>query len=592
MTHAARGLTEYGGGMTAWSRRVLVVDDDPMVTSLVSALLTSEGFAVEACADAAQARHVVETFDPDLAILDVNLGAGPTGLQLGYVLSRLHPQIALLYLTRYPTALLTDPAMAEHVRSQAILAKDDMRDPSVLLAAIEEAFRGRGGSREPALSVDAGVRQLSTSQLEVLALVAEGLTNGAIAEQRETSERAVEKQLKRIYDVLGLAANRDQNARVLAAMKYAQALGWTGLPTGKEQPDRGLWRADSVQPRADRVAHLIEDWREQCAEPLRAALTNLVDVGSAPHVDADLLLLALQPFVRPTDALHRGVELLVISAYTPPLAEAIERSLGHDLDAWVTPVRGRVTRTMAAEGALLVGLALGLVTEAWHSGGSDVDLRSQVRRLAHALEHPSRGVRLPVMPADHLDAQPVCDTGDPDLDRVLIATLECVGELGLEASTLDVIAAATGVPLERISNDYGTVRAIFSEASDRMLRPAVRLNNAYQAEVAVGHPAAIGEACMLREFMRPERRRMRTITFEQLRLAISDGELRRAIGDALSQRAEELVATTPGMTQDSVRANVVMENGLSTGLAMLVQLRRNTWELPFDAILVPWRSAS
>lgn len=578
--------------MTAWSRRVLVVDDDPMVTSLVSALLTNEGFAVKACADAAQARQLVETFDPDLAILDVNLGAGPTGLQLGYVLSRLHPEIALLYLTRYPTALLTDPAMANHVRSQAILAKDDMREPSVLLGAIEEAFRGKKESIHPALSVDAGVRQLSTSQLEVLALVAEGLTNGAIAEQRETSERAVEKQLKRIYDVLGLVANRDQNARVLAAMKYAQALGWSGLPTGDVPADHGLWSADAAQPRADRVANLIDDWRTQCVEPLRTALTTLVDVGSAPHVDVDALLHAFEPFVCPTDTLCRAVELLVVSAYTPPLAAAIEASLGADLDAWVTPVRGRVTRTMAVEGAFLVGLGLGLVTEAWHAGDHGLELRSQVDALAHALEHPVRAVRLPAMRANHLDAQPVCDTGDPDLDRVLIATLECVGELGLDACMVDVIAAATGMSAEKITRRHETVRAIFIEASDRMLSPAVQLNNEYQAEVGLAHPAAIAEACLLREFMRPERRRMRTITFEQLRLAIDDVELRHAIAEALSQRASEIAAASPGLTKNAVRASLMVENAVSTGLAMLAQLRPPVWELPFDVILVPWRNAS
>ncbi len=582
--------TQYGGRVTAWNRRVLVVDDDPMVTSLVGALLVNEGFTVESCGDAASARQLVEDFDPDLAILDVNLGSGPTGLQLGYVLSRLHPEIALLYLTRYPTALLTDPAMAEHVRSQAVLAKDELRDPAVLLSAIEEAFRGKGAGTEPAVAIDAGVRQLTPSQLDILALVAEGLTNGAIADKRETSERAVEKQLKRIYDILGLATNRDQNARVLAAMKYAQTLGWAGLPTTAKQADgAGLWSAESAQPRADRVNQLIDDWRDRCAEPMRAALTHLVAVGAAPRVGADDLMRALDPFVHPTAAVHRGVELMVIAAYTPPLAEVIEASIGADLDGWVTPVRGRLTRTMAAEGAFLVALGLGLVTEAWHAAGTQADLRSEARGLARALEHPARAVRLPAIRADHLDAQPVCDTGDPDLDKVLVATLECVGELGLEASTMDVIAAATGVRLEQIGGRYGTMREIFVEASDLMLSPAVQLNNAYQAEVALAHPPEIAEACMLREFMRPGRRRMRTITFEQLRLAIDDVELRRAIGEALHHRGVELAAASPGRTADEVRASLVVENAMSTGLAMVAQLRPQAWDLPFDAILAPWR---
>ncbi len=576
--------------MTSWRRRVLVVDDDPMVTSLVSALLTNEGFAVESCGDAPTARDKVGDFDPDLAILDVNLGNGPTGLQLGYVLSRLHPEIALLYLTRYPTALLTDPAMAEHVRQQAVLAKDDMRDPAVLLTAIEQAFRGKDAEAEPALAVDQDVRQLNATQLDILSLVAEGLTNAAIAEQREISERAVEKQLKRIYDNLGLATNRDQNARVLAAMKYAQALGWAGLPRQATPGDRGLWRTDSAQPRADRVAELVAEWHDVSAEPLRAALTMLIAMGTAPRVQPHDLMLALEPFASPNTSVARGAELIVMSSYTPPLAEVIEATLGADLDAWVTPVRGRLTRTMAAEGAMLLALALGLVGETWRANAGLPHLASQLPAIAHAFEQPARSARLPGVRAGHLDDPPVIDTGDLDLDRVLIATLDCVGELGLEASTMDVIAAATGVRLDKIASRYGTMDEIFADASNRMLAPAVELNNAYQAEVSLAHGIAVAEACFVREMLRPERRRLRTIAVEQLRLAKDDAEVRGSMGAMLRRFADEFAAL-PGMDADSARARVLVEFAVSNGLLMVTRLRPGIWDLPFDAILVPWRSA-
>lgn len=213
--------------MATWSRRVLLVDDDPLVASLIEALLTAEGFQVVTCASATAAREQLQTFDPDLAILDVNLGEGPTGLQLGYVINRLHPDVALMYLTRYPTALLTNSAMADHVAQHTVLAKDDVTDTSVLLRGIEDALRGRDARSATAVSGDDAVTRLTGTQLEVLRLVSEGMTNAAIAAKRHTSERAVEKQLKSIYDTLGVAAGRDQNARVLSAMKYAQAMGNT-----------------------------------------------------------------------------------------------------------------------------------------------------------------------------------------------------------------------------------------------------------------------------------------------------------------------------------------------------------------------------
>jgi DNA-binding NarL/FixJ family response regulator len=215
--------------MSSWVRRILVVDDDSMATTLLGALLVHEGYEVQTCADVTTARSLVTTFDPDLAILDVHLGGGPSGLQLGYALARLHPEIALLYLTRYPTALLTDPAMREHVGGQAVLAKDDIHDEGVLLNAIESACRGSAVGSVGEVSSDPQLRKLTSIQLDILAFVTEGMTNAGIAEMRKTSERAVEKQLKKIYRILGLSERGDQNPRVLAAMKYVQAMGASEL---------------------------------------------------------------------------------------------------------------------------------------------------------------------------------------------------------------------------------------------------------------------------------------------------------------------------------------------------------------------------
>jgi DNA-binding NarL/FixJ family response regulator len=211
--------------MTTWRRRILVVDDDPLVRSLLANVLTGHGFLVETCPDASEARELARQFDPDLAILDVNLGSGPTGVQLGYVLERVHPEIALLYLTRYPTALLAESGMSEHLQDQVILAKDDVSDASVVLGAIEDALRGGPRKGTVPSTADQAFRKLTRTQFEVLRLLAQGLTNSAIAEARQTSERAVEKQVKAIYTTLGFESSHEQNARVLAARRFTEVMG-------------------------------------------------------------------------------------------------------------------------------------------------------------------------------------------------------------------------------------------------------------------------------------------------------------------------------------------------------------------------------
>jgi DNA-binding NarL/FixJ family response regulator len=206
-----------------FARRVMVVDDDPFTCSLVESLLEGAGFEVATAADAGAARSLLREFDPDLAMLDVNLGAGPTGLQLGYVLEQTHPDVALMYLTRYPTALLSTRDSTDHLRDKIVLKKDDIADTGMLLSSIEAAMRGR----RPEMSVDGDeqVGGLTATQREILQMMASGMTNAAIAQRRSTSERAVEKQVKLIYASLDLEPNQHTNARVLAAMKYAEVMG-------------------------------------------------------------------------------------------------------------------------------------------------------------------------------------------------------------------------------------------------------------------------------------------------------------------------------------------------------------------------------
>lgn len=208
---------------SAWVRRVLLVEDDPFAAGLLSSVLADHGFEVATCANAAQAREEAKAFDPDLAILDVHLETEVTGLQLGHILEKAHPQIAIMYLTRYPAAVVQDRRSREHVRGRVVLDKDDITNPALLLDGIEAALRGR--EAEALELQDGGIARLTSAQLSALAMMAEGLTNAAIAQRRGTTERAVEKLIEAIYATLGLPVGGERNARVLAVLQYSELLG-------------------------------------------------------------------------------------------------------------------------------------------------------------------------------------------------------------------------------------------------------------------------------------------------------------------------------------------------------------------------------
>jgi len=209
--------------MRQWTRRILVVEDDPFTSSLVESLLRRENYEVQVCADASTARTIAAEMDPDLALLDVNLGAGPSGLQLGFVLEQAHPGMVIVYLTRYPTALLNGGSNDSHLADKVVVSKDEITSAEALVELIEAALLGRSEAGE--VAVDSQVRQLTATQLEILRMLAAGMTNSAIAQQRSTSERAVEKQVKAVYTALGLESDRETNARVLAALRYTEAMG-------------------------------------------------------------------------------------------------------------------------------------------------------------------------------------------------------------------------------------------------------------------------------------------------------------------------------------------------------------------------------
>lgn len=219
--------------MTDWARRILVVEDAPLTRSLIEALLAGAGFEVRTCTDATSARALAQEFDPDLAILDVSLGYGPSGVQLGYILEQAHPAMAIMYLTRYPTAFLSEPGSAAHVEDKVVLHKDSVDSPNDLLHAVETALRGyRTDTQE---LIDSHMQRLTPLQWEILQLTASGMTNAAIAKHRGTSERAVERQLKLIYQALEIDSDQMNNARVLATRRYLEATGRSSVMAGRDE---------------------------------------------------------------------------------------------------------------------------------------------------------------------------------------------------------------------------------------------------------------------------------------------------------------------------------------------------------------------
>lgn len=212
--------------MQTIARRLLVVEDEHLVSSLLKEILESAGFEVAIAPDAVSALTVAKKFDPDIAILDINLGEGPSGVELAFVLDKLQPGIALLILTKHPDLRTAGYTPEELPKGCGFLRKDLLNDSQQFIAAIENVVSGKQRVRQDQ-EPDRPLSALSSHQIEILRLAASGLTNAAIARQRNTSSRAVEQALKSIYQDLGIETDGDLNPRVEAVRRFVSV---TGVP--------------------------------------------------------------------------------------------------------------------------------------------------------------------------------------------------------------------------------------------------------------------------------------------------------------------------------------------------------------------------
>ena len=227
------------------ARRVLLVEDEPLLASLMGQVLVDSGLDVRVCASETEARRALRDFDPDAALIDVHLGTGPSGLYLAHALSRSHPHVGILLLSRYEDLSAAGLDTWELPEGSAFLRKDQVSDRRALLDALDGVLRGRpivpgsadagpaqaAGSARSARSAGSvgsatgALEPLSRTQLAVLRLAALGLTNTAIAARRGTSERSVERILQRAYEVLEIPLDGTTNARVEAVRRYVAAAG-------------------------------------------------------------------------------------------------------------------------------------------------------------------------------------------------------------------------------------------------------------------------------------------------------------------------------------------------------------------------------
>ncbi len=205
--------------------RVLIVDDEPLVRSLLAEVVKSLGYHAKSADSASDARKICQSFDADVAIIDVDLGPGPNGFDLATSLRAVNSAIAIIFLTNLVEPKLAGRSGKELPSGFAYLVKSRMGETAVLNEVIRQVSRGKGSDYRDDMNSKNPLSELSRSQLDVVRLLAQGKSNEEIAEIRGTTVRAVRMILVRAFQALGIDEDAGPEKRVQAAIKYLKTTG-------------------------------------------------------------------------------------------------------------------------------------------------------------------------------------------------------------------------------------------------------------------------------------------------------------------------------------------------------------------------------
>ncbi|HET8992719.1 MAG TPA: response regulator transcription factor [Rhodococcus sp. (in: high G+C Gram-positive bacteria)] len=218
--------------------RIVVAEDDALLREGLVLLLRGEGVDVVAgVGDPDALLDAVEEHRPDVAIVDVRMPPTHTdeGIRAAVAARAAHPELAVLVLSAYVEQSFATELLAGGAHRTGYLLKERVGRVGTFLEALHRVAGG-GTAIDPEVVAQLFARQRAADRLadltgrerEVLAVMAEGLGNGAIATRLFISENAVHKHIRSIFAKLGLQAGDDSDRRVVAVLRHLDATGARG----------------------------------------------------------------------------------------------------------------------------------------------------------------------------------------------------------------------------------------------------------------------------------------------------------------------------------------------------------------------------
>jgi DNA-binding NarL/FixJ family response regulator len=227
--------------------RVIIAEDSYVIREYLTATLSAapEIELVAVCTNGQELTTATRTWQPEVILTDIRMppSGAEEGIRIATDLRASNPDIGVVVLSQYAEPSYALALLDEGSSRRGYLLKERIRDRGELIKAIETVARG-GSVLDPMIVdvlIEARTREaksrlseLTARELQLLAEIAAGKSNGAIAESLGLTKRAVEKHVNSIFSKLNLPHTEDVSRRVKATLIYLAEEG-----TGSRRGSRG-----------------------------------------------------------------------------------------------------------------------------------------------------------------------------------------------------------------------------------------------------------------------------------------------------------------------------------------------------------------
>ena len=203
-----------------------MVEDDPFTRATLGDALATHGFDIRARVGTAyEAMEAQRVHNPQVALLDLDLGVGASGIDVAIALREKNPNIGIVFLTTYKDPRLLNSNLPSVPEGAIFLNKLQMNSTAKIAFQISLAIVKPLAKRALPWIRRGPLSSMSAIQIEILKDIAAGLSTSEIARKRGVSEQAIDRSITRISKNLGIPKSADSNLRVQIVRAYFKNKG-------------------------------------------------------------------------------------------------------------------------------------------------------------------------------------------------------------------------------------------------------------------------------------------------------------------------------------------------------------------------------